>query len=71
MQILEFEHATISIFRIQKFFFVHSQTMETIADEIMAEMMIGNESVTDEFYPLPPLYPEIEDALWEDPVEVK
>ena len=44
--------------------------METIADEILSEMMIGNESVTDEFYPLPPLYPEIEDALWEDPVEV-
>ena len=44
--------------------------MEEIADEIMSEMMIENQTVPNEFFSLPPLYPEVEDALWEDPVEV-
>ena len=44
--------------------------MENINDEILSEMMVENLSVPDEFFNLPPLYPEVEDALWEDPVEV-
>ena len=44
--------------------------MENINDEILSEMMVENLSVSDEFFNLPPLYPEVEDALWEDPVEV-
>ena len=44
--------------------------MENIDDEILSEMMVENLSVPNEFSLLPPLYPEVEDALWEDPVEV-
>ena len=44
--------------------------MEKINDEILSEMIVEHLCVPNEFYPLPPLYPEVEDALWEDPVEV-
>ena len=44
--------------------------MENINDEILSEMMVEHLSVPNEFFLLPPLYPEVEDALWEDPVEV-
>ena len=44
--------------------------MEKINDEILSEMMVEHLCVPNEFYALPPLYPEVEDALWEDPVEV-
>ena len=44
--------------------------MENINDEILAEMMIEHMNVANEFFSLPPLYPEVGDALWEDPVEV-
>ena len=44
--------------------------MENTNDEILSEMMVENLCVPNEFYKLPPLYPEVEDALWEDPVEV-
>ena len=44
--------------------------MEKIDDEILAEMMVEHLCVPNEFFSLPPLYPEVEDALWEDPVEV-
>ena len=44
--------------------------MEAIADEILSEMMVDQLNVPDEFFNLPPLYPEVEDALWEDPAEV-
>ena len=44
--------------------------MESINDEMLSEMMVETLSVPNEFFSLPPLYPEVEDALWEDPVEV-
>ena len=44
--------------------------MEDIENEILSEMMIENLNVPNEFFPLPPLYSEVEDALWEDPVQV-
>ena len=44
--------------------------MDAIADEILSEMMVEHLNVPNEFFPLPPLYPEVEDALLEDPVEV-
>ena len=45
--------------------------MENIDDEILSEMMIENLNVPDEFFPLPPLFSEVEDALWEEPVQIK
>ena len=44
--------------------------MENTNDEMLSEMMVEHLSVPNEFFLLPPLYPEVEDALWEDPVEV-
>ena len=44
--------------------------MENINDENFSEMMVENLSVPNEFFPLPPLYPQVKDALWEEPVQV-
>ena len=44
--------------------------MENVNDEILSEMMVEHLSVPNEFFSLPPLYPEVEDALWEDPDKI-
>ena len=56
----------------KNYFFLHSQTssMENVNDEILSEMMVEHLSVPNEFFSLPPLYPEVEDALWEDPDKI-
>ena len=60
MQILGFEHATISIFRTQKYSILK---VENIDDEIMSEMMTENQDLGNEFFPLTTLFPDVDSHL--------
>ena len=44
--------------------------MENISEEIVTKMMAEQMNLGDEFYPLPPLFPQVEDALMEEPAQV-